>query len=42
MEIEFTPDIDQLKKFLESFKAESMEDKPDIPEDVQGGLKLCL
>ena len=34
MEIEFTPDIDSLKKFLESFKAESLENKPDIPEDV--------
>ena len=34
MEIEFTPEIDSLKAFLESFKAISMERKPDRPEDV--------
>ena len=34
MEIEFTDDIESLKKFLESFTAISMEVHPDRPEDV--------
>lgn len=42
MEHEFTKEIDQVKAFLQSFKAESLEYHPDWPEDVQGALKLCL
>ena len=42
MEMEFTSNIWGVKAFLQSFKAVTMEEKHDRPEDVQGGLKLAL
>ena len=35
----FTDDINQLKTFISKVKADG---GADLPEDMQGGLKLCL
>ena len=37
--LSFTKDIDSIKKFINESTAEGGD---DIPEDVQGGLKLAL
>lgn len=42
MEMQFTQRINDVKEFLQTFDAKSMEQNMDRPEDVAGAFKLCL